>query len=115
MLEKWIQDWTPNNTHCLGLGPITQTKVATVTDFQGALFLLSIGVGMGILLLVAEVSYHQVASLIKRRNTDTKLPTISVPNRVILQQNGQSDYRVDRREVYRRPSLMETVLNNIDV
>ena len=121
LLEKWIQDWTPNNTHCKGLGPVTQTKVATVTDFQGALFLLGMGLGVGILLLLAEICYYHTSSALQKRPRNGKSPVngkIPETNNGVIECNGLhtlrtvSDNCCGDRNVH--SSYIETMFN-IDV
>lgn len=73
LLKNWINKWTPKNLHCKGLGPVTQSKQATVKDFQGAFYLLMIGIASGLLLLVLEYIYYR-----RLRNSKLKgLPSVS--------------------------------------
>ena len=59
LLKNWVNKWAPNNLHCKGLGPVTQSKQATVQDFQGAFYLLIIGIVIAVIILVVEYIYSR--------------------------------------------------------
>ena len=57
LLKKWTAEWTPSNLQCKGLGPVTTATEATLDDFQGAFYLLIIGVLLACVFLVVEMVY----------------------------------------------------------
>ena len=57
LLKKWTKEQTPTNLHCKGLGPVTSAKEATLNDFQGAFYLLVIGIVCALFLLVGELAH----------------------------------------------------------
>ena len=57
LLKKWTTEWTPSNLQCVGLGPITTATEASLNDFQGAFYLLIIGITLSCILLITELVY----------------------------------------------------------
>ena len=64
LLKKWTAEWTPSNLQCKGLGPVTTAKEATLDDFQGAFYLLIIGILLACILLVVELAYSYRTSYV---------------------------------------------------
>lgn len=78
ILNKWIQDWTPDgSSNCKGINPVTDTKVATVMEFQGALYLLALGVMSSIVILVAEVVFFRINMAVKQMRQKSKISATS--------------------------------------
>ena len=67
LLEHWIQKWTPQNLNCTGLKAVTRSKVVTMSDFQGALYILLFGGGAAMLILLTEQIYNFCSKWRKRK------------------------------------------------
>ena len=80
LLKNWISKWIPNNLQCKGLGPVTQSKQATVSDFQGAFYLLVIGIILAVVIVVVEsvISYP----FRKSHSLEINPPVVAISSRV---------------------------------
>ena len=69
LLDNWIQKWTPQNLNCTGLKAVTVSKVVTMDDFQGALYVLGLGGCVGLLILLAEHLFNYCNQRKKRQGS----------------------------------------------
>lgn len=78
ILSKWTQDWIPEkNSNCRANNAVTEKKIATVLEFQGALYLLGLGVMSSVVTLVAEVVYYRLKMAVKQKRRKLKISASS--------------------------------------
>ena len=54
LLSNWIQKWNPHIIQFRCLGPVKNTPIASLKDFQGGFYLLTVGVVLGLVVLISE-------------------------------------------------------------
>lgn len=55
LIDYWIRKRTPKYLKCKNLGPKTKSKVVTISDFEGAIFVVSGGIGFSGLVFIIEL------------------------------------------------------------